>query len=303
MKVEWKGIMPAVTTKFTAEDTLDLALFGKNIQAQLQAGVNGIILGGTLGEASTLREAEKRTILEATVRLVAGQVPVIMNIAEQTTSNAIQAAAVAKEHGASGLMMLPPMRYHADDRETVAYFKAVAASTDLPIMVYNNPVDYGIEVTLDMFEELVQHDNIQAVKESTRDLTNISRLKNRFGDRIAILSGVDTLALESLLMGADGWVAGLVCAFPKETVAIYQLQKQGRIQEAIDIYRWFTPLLELDINSKLVQNIKLAEVATGLGAEYVRAPRLPLIGEERAHVLQIIKQGLATRPDIPQYQN
>lgn len=302
MKIDWEGVMPAVTTKFTADDQLDLDLFEKNIRAQMDAGVHGIILGGTLGEASTLEDDEKRILVRKAVEVVRSTIPVIINIAEQTTKNAIHAAQKALEDGASGLMMLPPMRYKADERETITYYKAVAESTSLPIMVYNNPVDYSIEVTLDMFEELIACENIQAVKESTRDLSNITRLKNRFGDRIKILSGVDTLALESLLMGADGWVAGLVCAFPKETVAIYELAKARRTQEAIDIYRWFLPLLELDINTKLVQNIKLAEVATGIGSEHVRAPRLPLIGEERANVLQIIEAGLKSRPKLPAYK-
>lgn len=303
MTINWKGVMPAVTTKFTANDTLDLEMFAVNIKAQLEAGVHGIILGGTLGEASTLTNEEKRTLVRETVKIVDGKVPVIINVAEQSTVAAKLAAAHAKEDGASGLMMLPPMRYKADSRETVTYFKAVAKSTDLPIMVYNNPVDYGIEVTLDMFEELLNDcPNIQAVKESTRDISNITRIKNRFGDRLAILSGVDTLALESILMGADGWVAGLVCAFPTETVAIYALAKAGKIEEAIAIYRWFLPLLELDINTKLVQNIKLAEVATGIGTENVREPRLPLIGAERERVTKIIYKGLQTRPELPNYK-
>ncbi|GAA4275519.1 dihydrodipicolinate synthase family protein [Aquimarina mytili] len=303
MIIHWEGVMPAVTTKFTDQDTLDLKMFEVNINAQLEAGVHGIILGGTLGEASTLSDEEKRILVRTTAQIVKNKVPVIINIAEQTTKGAIEAAKKAKEDGASGLMMLPPMRYKAGDRETVIYFKEVAKSTDLPIMIYNNPVDYKIEVTLDMFEELLQCNNIQAVKESTRDISNVTRIKNRFGDRLKILSGVDTLALESLLMGADGWVAGLVDAFPAETVAIYELQKAGRIQEAIDIYRWFLPLLELDINPKLVQNIKLAEVATGIGTENVRAPRLPLVGEERRKVLGIIENGLKTRPTLPDYKN
>lgn len=303
MSIEWKGVMPAVTTKFTDDDRLDLIMFEKNIQAQLDAGVHGIVLGGTLGEASTLLDDEKRELTKATVAMVKGKVPVMMNIAEQSTKGAILAAQKAEEDGAQGLMMLPPMRYKAGDRETVAYFKAVANHTSLPIMVYNNPVDYKIEVTLDMFEELLDCKNIEAVKESTRDISNITRIKNRFGDRLKIMTGVDTLALESLLMGADGWIAGLVCAFPRETVAIYELQKAGRIQEAIEIYRWFLPLLELDIHPKLVQNIKLAEVYTGIGTENVRAPRLPLTGEERNKVIQIIKQGLSNRPTLPQYKN
>ena len=304
MKIQWKGVMPAVTTKFTDQDELDLINFKVNIKAQLDAGVHGIVLGGTLGEASTLTDSEKRTLVRETVAFVDGAVPVIINIAEQSTKIAIEMAHKAEEDGASGLMMLPPMRYKADDRETVNYFRRVANSTTLPIMIYNNPVDYGIEVTLGMFEELLGDcPNIQAVKESTRDISNINRIRNRFGDRLAILCGVDTLALESMLIGADGWVAGLVCAFPAETVAIYELAKAGRTKEAIDIYRWFLPLLELDISTKLVQNIKLAEVATKIGTEYVREPRLPLAGEERQRVLTIISEALKSRPVLPEYKN
>ena len=303
MQVQWQGVMPAVTTKFNADDTLDLKMFRVNIEAQLNAGVSGIILGGTLGEASTLTDDEKRILIQETVKIVDGKVPVIINIAEQSTKDAILAAQRAKKYGASGLMILPPMRYKATDYETVVYFKAVAKSTDLPIMIYNNPVDYKIEVTLDMFEELLKEcDNIKAVKESTRDITNITRIRNRFGNRLAVLCGVDTLALESILMGADGWVAGLVCAFPAETVAIHELVKAGRVAEAIEIYRWFLPLLELDISPQLVQNIKLAEVGTGIGTEIVRAPRLLLQGEERTKVLKLIEEGLRTRPSLPDYK-
>lgn len=295
--------MPAVTTKFTDDDKLDLKMFETNIQAQLEAGVQGIVLGGTLGEASTLEENEKRLLTTSTVDIVKGKVPVLMNVAEQSTKGAIKAAQQAEEDGAEGLMMLPPMRYKAGDRETVEYFKAVANNTSLPIMIYNNPVDYKIEVTLDMFEELVKCKNIEAVKESTRDTTNVTRIKNRFGDRLKIMTGVDTVALESLLMGADGWIAGLVCAFPAETVAIYELQKAGRIKEALEIYRWFMPLLELDINPKLVQNIKLAEVYTGIGTENVRAPRLSLFGDERKRVIKVIEDSLQSRPTLPDYKN
>ncbi|MET1259160.1 dihydrodipicolinate synthase family protein [Flagellimonas sp. DF-77] len=301
--LQWKGVMPAVTTKFTDDDQLDIKGFEKNINAQLDAGVHAIILGGTLGEASTLTHEEKKLLTESCVEIVKGRVPVILNIAEQSTKAAVEAAANAQDYGASGLMMLPPMRYKSTDRETVAYFEAVASSTDLPIMVYNNPVDYKIEVTLDMFETLLRYDTIQAVKESTRDISNISRIKSRFGDRLKVLCGVDTLALESLLMGAEGWVAGLVCAFPMETVAIYELVQAGRAEEAIAIYRWFLPLLELDISPQLVQNIKLAEVATGIGTENVRPPRLPLKGQERERVERIIETGLANRPKLPDYKN
>lgn len=303
MQIKWKGVMPAVTTKFTDSDTLDLKMFGKNIKAQVEAGVHGIVLGGSLGEASTLTLSEKNTLIKETVQLVEGKVPVVMTIAEQATKVAVEAADEAKKSGADALMVLPPMRYKSTDYETVQYFKEIASSTDLPIMIYNNPVDYKIEVTVDMFEELIELDTISAVKESTRDIINIGRLRNRFGNHLSILTGVDPLALESLLMGADGWVAGLVCAFPAETVAIYELAKAGRAKEAIEIYRWFLPLLELDISPQLVQNIKLAEVATGIGTENVRKPRLPLIGEERERVLKVIHDGLKGRPTLPDYKS
>ncbi|HLV61757.1 dihydrodipicolinate synthase family protein [Galbibacter sp.] len=302
MQVKWEGIMPAVTTKFKEDDSLDLEMFEVNIKAQQEAGVSAIILGGTLGEASTLTDDEKVTLIQETVRIVKGQIPVIINVAEQTTKAAVNAVAVAEQNGASGIMLLPPMRYRANDRETVTFFKIVAKSTTLPIMIYNNPVDYNIEVTPAMFEELLECDNIQAVKESTRNISNVSKLKNKFGDRLKVLTGVDTLGLESILMGADGWVAGLVCAFPRETVAIYELAKAGRHKEALAIYRWFLPLLELDITPQLVQNIKLAEVATGIGTEMVRAPRLALIGEERKRVLGVIEEGLKNRPELPDYK-
>ncbi len=302
MSVKWEGIMPAVTTKFTKDDNLDFEMFETNIKAQLDAGVHGIVLGGTLGEASTLSEAEKRSLTQTTVKMVNGKVPVMINVAEQSTKDAVKAANMAEDDGAAGLMMLPPMRYKSSDRETVEYFKTVAKNTSLPIMVYNNPVDYKIEITHQMFDELLKYDNIEAVKESTRDATNITRIKNRFGDRLKIMTGVDTIAFESLILGADGWVAGLVCAFPKETVAIYELIKAGRIKEALEINRWFMPLLELDIVPELVQNIKLAEVYTGIGTENVRAPRLPLIGEERKHTIKVIEDSLKTRPNLEKYK-
>lgn len=300
MSILWKGVFPAFTTKFTANDTLDLPLFEKGLQSQLNAGVDGIVLGGSLGEASTLTTEEKETLVKLAIE-IAGPVPVILNIAESATKEAIRQAALGKSWGAKGLMLLPPMRYRADSREALTFFKTVAQSTDLPIMIYNNPVDYKIEVTLDMFEQLLKCENIQAVKESTRDVTNVTRMINHFGDRYKILCGVDTLAMEELLMGADGWVGGLVTAFPRETVAVYRLVKVGMIEEARAIYRWFMPLLELDIHPKLVQYIKLAEAQVGLGSEYVRAPRLTLVGEERERILKVINEGIATRPVLPEY--
>jgi dihydrodipicolinate synthase/N-acetylneuraminate lyase len=299
MSVTWKGVFPAVTTKFTDKDELDFEAFDKNIETQIEAGVKGIIIGGSLGEASVLTDHEKIELLKHTVKSVNKRAYVILNIAEQTTRAALLCAENALKYGADGLMMLPPLRYKADDAETVQYFATVAKNTPLPIMIYNNPYDYKIEVTLDMFEELAKYDNIQSVKESTRDVSNVTRMINKFGDRFKILCGVDTLALESLFMGADGWVAGLVDAFPRETVAIFNLAKQGRHQEALAIYRWFLPVLELDIHPKLVQYIKLAEAETGLGTETVRQPRLPLVGDERKRILAIIHKAIAHRPQLP----
>ncbi len=296
MQFQWKGIFPAMITPFTASDEIDLSLFEKNLEAQLQAGVHGIVLGGTLGEASVLTTDEKENLVKFSIEKIKSRVPVILNIAEGSTREALKQTDLAKKWGVDGLMLLPPMRYKSDRRETVTYFKVIARETDLPIMIYNNPVDYRIEVTLDMFDELQVCKNITAVKESTRDVTNVTRMRNSFGDRFKILCGVDTIAMEELLLGADGWVAGLVCAFPKETLMIYELVKAGKIEEAKKIYRWFMPLLELDIHPKLVQYIKLAAAQTGLGSEYVRAPRLLLNGEERERILKIINNGISSRP-------
>lgn len=301
MSVQWKGVFPAITTKFTNRQSLDIDLFRKNIAAQLEAGVNGIVVGGTLGEASVLTLEEKEILLKSALDVAGNKIPVVLNIAEGATAEAIKQAELADKWGARALMLLPPMRYKSDHRETVTYFRTIADATNLPVMLYNNPIDYRIEITLSMLEELANVPTIQAIKESTRDVTNVTRIINRFGDRYKILCGVDTIAMEELLLGADGWVAGLVCAFPRETVAIYRLTKAGRIDEAAKIYRWFMPLLEMDIHPKLVQYIKLCEAETGLGSEYVRAPRLTLAGEERDRILRTIREALATRPELPDY--
>ncbi|RYY18929.1 MAG: dihydrodipicolinate synthase family protein [Chitinophagaceae bacterium] len=301
--MKWKGIFPALTTKFTSNDELDLGMFEKNLDAQLKAGVHGIILGGTLGEASVLTNTEKEQLVRFAVKYINGKIPVVLNIAEGSTRVATEQAKLAEDWGATGLMLLPPMRYKTDHRETVEFFRAIARSTSLPIMIYNNPIDYKTEITADMFEELLVMPNIQAVKESTRDVTNVTRLINRFGDRLSVLCGVDTIALEELMLGANGWVAGLVCAFPAETVAVYRLVKAGRLAEAVNLYRWFMPLLELDIHPKLVQYIKLAEAQAGIGTEFVRGPRLTLVGEERERILKIIDQGIANRPTLPDFKS
>ena len=300
-KVNWTGVYPALLTPFKQDDTVDFDMFEKNMEAQIDAGIDGAVLGGSLGEASTLTKAEITSLIIFAKEIVKERIPIIVNIAEQSTSEAIKMAMNAEKNGADGLMVLPPMRYKADEHETVAYFKAIAASTALPVMIYNNPYDYKIEVTLNMFEELSVVPTIRAVKESTRDVSNVTRMINRFGTRFKILCGVDTLALEELALGADGWVGGLVDAFPAETVAIYRLMKANRYQEALAIYRWFLPVLELDLHAKLVQYIKLAATQTGIGSEYVRAPRLQLKGTERNKVLEVIEQAINTRPALPDY--
>ena len=298
IQFKWEGVFPALLTPFTPEDQVDYQMFEKNLDAQIAAGVAGVIIGGSLGEASTLLLDEKKMLVEFALKKLNGKVPVILNIAEGSTKDAVQQARLAESWGADGIMLLPPMRYKADDRETVVFFKSVAKQTALPIMIYNNPVDYKINVTLEMFKELSECKNINAIKESTREVMNVTRLKNRFGNRFAILCGVDPLTVEELALGADGLVAGLVDAFPKETVVLYNLVKAGKMEEAIKIYRWFMPLLELDIHPKLVQYIKLAATEMGIGSEYVRAPRLPLVGEERETILKIIRDGIATKPSL-----
>ncbi len=297
----WHGVYPALLTPFTTSGAIDFDMFKKNFLAQIDAGVSGLIIAGSLGEASTLSAQEKFELLTFAKEHVPSHVPIVINIAEQATADAIGFAKEAERLGADALMLLPPMRYRASDREVVQYFQTIADATSLPIMIYNNPVDYAIHITVDMFAALESSANIQAVKESTRDLTNITRMINRFGDRFKILGGVDTIALESQLVGATGSVAGLVDAFPRETVAVYRLAKAGQLDEALAIYRWFMPLLELDIHPRLVQYIKLAATAEGLSNEHVRAPRLPLAGEERQRVQKIIDDAIATRPILPDY--
>lgn len=303
MKFTWKGVMPALTTQFDAREQLDLNAFVHHLNAQIDAGIHGIVLGGTLGEASTLETAEKEALVKTACEITNQKIPVILNIAEQSTSNAIASVRQAEKNGADGFMVLPPMRYKATDTETVAYFKAIAAATELPIMIYNNPVDYKIEVTLDMFDQLSECPNINAVKESTRDVSNVTRMKNRFGNRFQIMCGVDTIAIESLMMGADGWIAGLVDAFPQETVAIYTYIQNGLYEKAVEVHRWFFDLLELDITPQLVQHIKQCEKATGLGTGYVRQPRIANTGAEKVRVAKIIDQALAHRPDISDYKS
>jgi len=299
----WQGIFPALVTPFTADDAIDFDLFDKNLKAQVEAGITGVIVAGSLGEASTLTTEEKFELVKFAKKSLPAGMPVVLCIAEQSTAVAVSIAKQAESIGADGLMVLPPMRYKADDDETVAYFTTIANNTSLPLMIYNNPVDYKIEVTLAMFEELAKVPNIHAIKESTRDVSNVTRIFNRFGDRFKVFCGVDTLIMEEVMLGADGVVGGLVDAFPKETVAIFNLVKAGQYKEALAIYRWYLPLLELDIHPKLVQNIKLAAAQVGISSEYVRAPRMVLVGAEREKVLAIINAAIETQPELPEYLN
>ena len=297
---KWQGVFPAVTTKFKKDFSIDYQSIEQHLIAQIEAGVNGIVVVGSLGENSTLSLNEKQEVLKKAVSVSNGQVPVLATLAEANTEDACKFARLTAENGGDGMMVLPPMRYKSDRRETLEYFRTVADTTDLPIMIYNNPIDYGVDVTPEMFAELAEESKIVAIKESSRDVRRITDLINLVGRRYQIFCGVDDIALESLVLGANGWLAGLVCAFPRETVTIYNLQKEGRFKEALDIYRWFMPLLHLDVSSKLVQNIKLAEAIVGIGNENVRPPRLPLIGEERLLVTKIIQEALESRPKLPE---
>ena len=295
----WEGVMPAVTTKFNADFSIDRALTAKNVDAQIEAGVDGIIVCGSLGEASTLSLDEKLDVLDIAVDAARGRVPVLLTIAENSTLDGCRQAERAARHGAAGYMVLPGLRYLSDRRETLNHFRMVADASPLPLMVYNNPLAYGVDVTPKMFAELAEDKKFAAIKESSGDVRRITDLINETGDRYALFCGVDNLAMEAMLMGAHGWVAGLVCAFPRETVAIYKLIRAGRFEEARAIYRWFAPLLALDVSHKLVQNIKLAEAIVGLGTEPVRPPRLPLAGEERSAVEKLIRKTIESRPPLP----
>lgn len=295
---KWTGVFPAVTTKFTADDRLDIPEMERHFDFQIASGVHGMIVTGSLGESSVLSFDEKQEVLKTAVRVSDGRVPVLAGVAENTTRLACRAVEQGTLHGADGFMVLPAMLYPADRRETLHHFRMVAAVSERPLMIYNNPVAYKVDTTPEMFADLADEPKIVALKESSDNVRRITDLINMTGDRYQIFTGVDNLALESLLLGAVGWVAGLVDAFPRETVAVYELARAGRVEEAVALYRWFMPLLHLDVSTKLVQNIKLAEAMAGVGNERVRPPRLPLVGEERARVEAVIAHALATRPEV-----
>ena len=295
----WQGVYPALTTKFRPDYRLDRAAMEKHFAWQIESGVDGLIVCGSLGENSVLSVEEKLEVLRIAVAVSGGKVPVLMTVAEGSTAEGVSLCERAARDGADGMMVLPGMRYVSDRRETIAHYRAIAKASARPVMVYNNPVAYGVDVTPEMFGELADEASIVAIKESSDNVRRVTDIINRTGARYAIFCGVDDLAMEAMLMGACGWVAGLVDAFPEETVAIYRLIRDGRVEEARKIYRWFAPLLHLDVSKKLVQNIKLVESVVGVGSETVRPPRLPLVGEERDQIVALVKQALASRPVLP----
>lgn len=297
MSIGWQGVFPAVTTRFDADLAIDHAAMERHVARQVAAGCDGIIVAGSLGEGSTLT-SDERLALAATARRACDR-PVIMTLAESRTDRAVELARAAEAQGVDGLMVLPPMLYHASPAEVVTWFRTIAGGCGLPLMLYVNPVAYKIDVTPPMLMELARHERIVAVKESSDDVRRVTAIRRQLGDRLLIFTGVDNLALESAATGADGWVAGLVNAFPDETAAVWRLAKAGRLEEANAIYRWFAPLLELDVSPRLVQNIKLAEAMVGVGDERVRPPRLPLQGAEREHAQMVIEAALKQRPTLP----
>ena len=294
----WSGVMPAVTTKFTDGDELDHAEMERCFALLMEAGCDGLIACGSLGEGPLLSHDEKLAVFK-TMKGAAGGKPALLTINEAATRDAVSLAKRAAKAGADGLMIVPSPIYHTNPRETVDTLRAVAVAGGLPAMIYSNRVAYRVDITLDIMEELAGDKHFVAIKESSDEIRRTIDIVNRFGDRFDLFTGVDNLAFEALSVGAIGWVAGLVTAFPAETVAVYRLIKAGRAAEALSIYRWFRPLLDLDVSTNLVQNIKLAEVHAIKSNERVRMPRQPLAGAERVRVEKIITDALATRPVLP----
>ena len=294
----WKGVYPAITTQFRDDESLDIAATVKHLEAMIAAGIHGVVFLGTVGENTALEYGEKLEILREMKRAVRGRIPMLTGVAEYTSALACRFARDAEQIGVDGLMVLPAMVYKSDARETIAHYRAVARATGLPIMAYNNPVSYAVDITPEMFRELTDVRNLVAIKESSENVRRITDLVKTVGDRFLLFAGVDDLVLESILLGAQGWISGLVNAFPNENRALWDLATAGRWREARDLYRWYTPLLHLDTKVKLVQYIKLAMAGTGLGSEMVRAPRLRLEGAERDEILGVIRKAIATRPHL-----
>jgi 4-hydroxy-tetrahydrodipicolinate synthase len=294
--IAWRGVFPAVTTKFRADGALDYDAMGEHLEFQVEAGVHGIVILGSLGENSTLDREEKRSMIRFFAGRLEGRVPLVACVAEASTREAVALVEDGEELGADGFMLLPPMRYASDRRETLVYLRAVAGATEQPVMLYNNPVAYGTDLGHAEFRDLAELDNCVAIKESSADTRRLLDIRRELGDRYALFCGVDDLALESFALGADGWVAGLVVAFPRETMRLYELMLAGRWEEARALYAWFLPLLHLDVGPRFVQNIKLVEELVGVGSARVRAPRLELPDDERLRVQALVEEALRTRP-------
>jgi len=301
-KPRWTGVFPAITTQMTKGGALDLEATARHADVLIQSGVTGIICLGSLGENQSLNAEEKRAVLDAMVQAVNGRVPVLSGVAETSVEAACRYARDCEKRGANGLMLMPPMVYKSPDpRESLYHFRTVARATGLPIMIYNNPISYGHDVTPELFAELADQKNFVALKESSANTRRITDLHNTVGERYAIFTGVDDLVLECAVLGIDGWVAGSGIAFPDENQYFWELTRRGEWDKAREMYRWFTPLLRLDTHPKFVQYIKLAVQECGLGAEWTRPPRLPLRGEERRRVLKVLHDGIRQRPILPRF--
>lgn len=298
MSVHWHGVYPAATTQFRADESIDIEATLRHLDIMIESGIHGVIMLGTVGENMSQSIEEKTQVLEAAVQHVRGRIPLLTGIAETTTREACRFAQAAERAGVDGLMVLPAMVYKADPRETMEHFRAVAKSTPLPIMVYNNPPAYSVDITPPMFAELADQPTLVAIKESSENPRRITDIINACGDRYILFCGVDDLVMEGVILGAVGWVSGLVNAFPRENRLLWDLMLAGNWDRAREVYRWYTPLLHLDVHTKLVQYIKLAMAETGLGSEITRSPRLPLVGAERDAVLSVIRKAIATRPAL-----
>ena len=299
MKPHWTGVFPACTTQLKKDQSLDLPATARHFEALIESGVSGLIVGGSLGENQTLDPEEKRAVVKGAIETARGRVTVLSGVAESSTRAAVRYVRDVKELGAAGVMLMPPMSYKGDPRESMTYLRTVAKDGGLPIMIYNNPISYANDITPALFAELADEPEFVAIKESSGDPRRITELRNAVGDRYAVFTGVDDLLLEAAILGIDGWVAGTGIAFPTENQRLWDLTRAGKWDEARALYRWFQPLLKLDTHVHFVQYIKLCEQETGLGSEWVRAPRLPIAGAERTAVLKIIRDAIAKRPKLP----
>lgn len=297
----WQGIFPAITTKFFADESIDAEGTARHIDFQIRNGVHGLVTCGSLGEASTLTLEEKLQVAKIALDASQGRVPVIANVSETSTREALRYIEGANALGVAGYMVMPSVIYVADAREAMQNVRTMAAVAQKPLMIYNNPVAYRVDLKPAHMLELADCEWIVAIKESSDDIRRITDLRNTVGNRYQLFLGVDDLAYEGLALGCDGLLAGVGCTFPRETVALYDLMKAGKFAEALKLYQWMTPMLHLDVSTKLVQNLKLIDVVAGVSTEHMRRPRLPLIGAEREYIETVVKKALATRP--VQYQS